>query len=170
MKKNILLWQFSGFATVSLLGTLLHYLYEWGVKNSFVAAFSGVNESTFQHMKLLYFPLLIFEIIKSFFFKNRKDFWCVKLIGIIIGLSLIPIIFYTYNGVFGKSPDWINIAIFFISAALVFVFESIFFLKWTFNCNTIWLCIISILAIGAIFIIFTYFPPDIPLFEPPKKS
>ena len=115
MKRNISLWQFSGFATVSLLGTLLHYLYEWSGKNRFVAAFAGINESTWEHMKLLYFPLLIFAIIQSFFFKDRKDFWCVKLAGIIIGLTLIPVIFYTYNGIFGKSPDWINIAIFFVS-------------------------------------------------------
>lgn len=170
MKKNISLWQFSGFATVSLLGTLLHYLYEWSGKNRFIAAFSGINESTWEHMKLLYFPLLIFAIIQSFFFKDRKDFWCVKLAGIIIGLTLIPVIFYTYNGILGKSPDWINIVIFFISAASAFIAETRFFRKNAFTCKHKWLAIACIIAIGVLFVIFTYFTPDIPLFEPPKKS
>lgn len=170
MKKNISLWQFSGFAIVSLLGTLLHYLYEWSGKNRFIAAFSGINESTWEHMKLLYFPLLIFAIIQSFFFKDRKDFWCVKLAGIIIGLTLIPIIFYTYNGILGKSPNWINIAIFFVSAASVFIAETRFFRKNTFDCKHKWFVIVCLIAIGVLFVIFTYFTPDIPIFEPPKKS
>lgn len=36
---------------------------------------------------------------------------------ILLGLVLIPVLFYTYNGVFGKSPDWINTAIFYFTAA-----------------------------------------------------
>ena len=43
--------------------------------------------------------------------------------GILLGLMLIPVLFYTCNGAFGKSPDWINIAIFYITALLVCLFE-----------------------------------------------
>ena len=56
-------------------------------------------------------------------FKDQENYWCVKLAGIVLGLVLIPVLFYTYNGVFGKSPEWINIAIFYITALMVFLFE-----------------------------------------------
>ena len=115
MKRTIGLWQLMGFAVTSLGGTLLHFLYDWLNKSALVAPFSGVNESTWEHMKLLFWPMFIYSIVQSFFCKDRKDFWCIKLRGILLGLILIPIIFYTYNGVIGRSPDWINIAIFFIS-------------------------------------------------------
>ena len=108
MKRSIGLWQFVGFAVTSFLGTALHFLYDLLGKSVFIAPFSGVNESTWEHMKLLFWPMLVFAITESFFFQDRENFWCVKLRGILLGLILIPVIFYTYNGAVGKSPDWLN--------------------------------------------------------------
>ena len=116
MKRNVTIWGIMGFAVTSFVGTILHFLYEWLGEAVLVAPFSGVNESTWEHMKLLFWPMFLFAIVQSFFFRDRRDFWCVKLRGTVLGLALIPVIFYTYNGVIGRSPDWFNIAIFFISA------------------------------------------------------
>ncbi|MBR7099452.1 MAG: hypothetical protein IKC59_08555 [Clostridia bacterium] len=81
MKRSIGLWQLFGFAVTSLLGTLLHFLYEWLGEAVWIAPISGVNESTWEHMKLLFWPMLLYAIAESFFFRDRKDFWCVKLRG-----------------------------------------------------------------------------------------
>lgn len=167
MKKDLSLWQFSGFAVSSLGGTLLHFLYDWTNKSILVAPFSGVNESTFEHMKLLYFPLFIFALFQSRFFKEYENFWRIKLIGIITGLILIPVLFYTYNGAFGKSPDWLNITIFFISAALSFLIEFLLFKNGKYKKKSIKLPFIIICIIGALFIIFTFAPPHMPLFKDP---
>ena len=105
MKRQIGLWQLMGFAVTSLGGTLLHFLYDFSGEATWAAPFSGVNESTWEHMKLLFWPMLIFSIVESFFFRDRPDFFCIKLRGIILGLLLIPVLFYTYNGAIGKSPD-----------------------------------------------------------------
>ena len=102
MKNSIGLWQLWGFAVTSLLGTVLHFLYQWLGDALWVAPFSGVNESTWEHMKLLFWPMLFFTILQSRFFRDRGDFWCVKLRGTLLGLALIPLIFYTYNGVIGE--------------------------------------------------------------------
>ena len=118
MKRNIYLWQFCGFAFVSLLGTLLHFLYGITNRSIFTSPFSAVNESTWEHMKILYFPLLIFALIQSFFFQKYDSFRYINLMGILIGLILIPTLFYTYNGAIGPSPAPVNITIFFISAVL----------------------------------------------------
>lgn len=48
----------------------------------------------------------------------------MKCRGILLGLLLIPVLFYTYKGVIGKSPDWINIAIFFIAAGIAYTYEN----------------------------------------------
>ena len=167
MKKDLSLWQFSGFAVSSLGGTLLHFLYDWTNKSILVAPFSGVNESTFEHMKLLYFPLFIFALFQSRFFKEYENFWRIKLIGIITGLIHIPVLFYTYNGAFGKSPDWLNITIFFISAALSFLIEFLLFKNGKYKKKSTKLPFIIICIIGALFIIFTFAPPHIPLFKDP---
>ena len=167
MKRDLSLWQLIGFGTTSLFGTLLHFLYDWTNKSILVAPFSAVNESTFEHMKLLYFPLFIFALIQRRFFKEYENFWCVKLVGIATGLILIPVLFYTYNGVIGKSPDWINIAIFFVSVAAAFFFETKLFKKDKLHCKYPLICFLAICLIGVLFIVFTFATPQIPLFLDP---
>jgi hypothetical protein len=162
------LWQFGGFAFTSLIGTLLHFLYDWTDKNVISALFSGVNESTWEHMKLMFFSMFIFAFFQSFFFKEQKNFWCVKLVGIVSALLLIPIIFYSYNGIFGKSPDFLNIAIFFISAAIAFIIETKRFKKQ--KCKAGRLAFIILCLIGVLFFIFTFYPPKIPLFVDPVTN
>lgn len=167
MKRNLSLWQFAGFTTTSLGGTLLHFLYDWTNQSILITPFSAVNESTWEHMKLLYFPMFILALIQSRFFKEYENFWCVKLAGIVTGLVLIPVLFYTYNGVFGKSPDWVNIAIFFISAVLAFILETWLFKKDLLRCRSPWLAFAVICLIGVLFVVFTFAPPQIPLFQDP---
>ena len=169
MKRDISLWQLGGFAFTALTGTLLHFLYDRTGESVLAAPFSGVNESTWEHMKLLYFPLLVFALIQSRYFKDYKGFWCTKLIGTVAGLLLIPALFYTYNGAFGKSPDWVNITIFFISAALAFLIEAHLF-KHEFSCRYPRVAFALICVIGVLFIIFTFKTPQIPLFEDPLTN
>ena len=167
MKRSIGLWQLWGFAVTSLMGTVLHFLYDWLGKAVWIAPFSGVNESTWEHMKLLFWPMLVFAIVQSFFFGEREDFWCVKLRGILLGLLLIPVLFYTYNGVVGKSPDWINITIFFLSAAIAYLYETHLFLEEKLSCRSKKRTIAILVAIALLFVIFTFFTPKIGLFKDP---
>ena len=166
MRKSIGLWQLMGFATTALGGTLLHFLYDWLGEMSLIAPFSGVNESTWEHMKLLFWPMFIFAIVQSLFFKDRQDFWCVKLKGILIGLLLIPILFYTYNGAIAKSPDWLNIAIFFISAGVAYIFETRIFNRKIY-CKNPGLAIFSLGIIALLFVVFSFFTPSLGIFKDP---
>ena len=86
------------------------------------------------------------------------------------GLVLIPVLFYTYNSVFGKSPDWINIAIFYISVLLVFLFERWAFKNDRLQCKYPRLAFAAIILIGALFVVFTFAPPQIPLFQDPPTG
>ena len=167
MKKSIGAWQILGFGVVSLAGTLLHFLYEWLGEAVWISPFSGVNESTWEHMKLLFWPMFIFAVIQSFFFKDFENFWCVKLKGILQGLMLIPIIFYTYNGVIAHSPDWVNISIFFISSAIMYIYEARQFNVGTMNCKYPPLSFAALLVIALLFIIFTFKTPSLYIFKDP---
>lgn len=166
-ERSIGLWQLMGFAVTSLGGTILHFLYDWFGEAVWIAPFSGVNESTWEHMKLLFWPMFLFAIVQSFFFCDRKDFWCVKARGILLGLSLIPVLFYTYNGVIGKSPDWINIAIFFISAASAYIYETHLYKSEKIRCKTPKLSFALLCIIAVSFIAFTFLTPQIGIFKDP---
>ena len=167
MKRSIKLWQLMGFAVTSLLGTLLHFLYDWLGEAVWVAPVSGVNESTWEHMKLLFWPMFLYAVVQSFFFREREDFWCVKLRGILMGIILIPILFYTYNGVIGRSPDWINIAIFFISGATAYLYETRLFVMDRLYCKNKKGAIAVLCVIAFLFILFTFRTPEIGIFKDP---
>ena len=167
MKREIGVWQLLGFGVTSLAGTLLHFLYDWLGGALWIAPFSGVNESTWEHMKLLFWPLLLFAAAQSLLFRDRKDFWCIKLRGTLLGLSLIPIIFYTYNGAIGKSPDWINIAIFFVSAAAVYIYETRLFASGKVRCKRPRAAIFLLFALAVAFTVFTFATPKLGIFEDP---
>ena len=167
MKRSFGLWQLMGFAVTSLAGTLLHFLYDWTGESVLVAPFSGVNESTWEHMKLIFWPMLIYAVIESFFFRDRKDFPCIKLRGILTALILIPTLFYTYNGAIGRSPDWLNIAIFFLSAAVAYIYETRLLRKETVKCKNPKLAIFLLCIIAAAFVIFTFKTPTLGIFQDP---
>ena len=167
MKRSIGLWQLMGFAVTSLAGTLLHFLYDWLGGTVWIAPISGVNESTWEHMKLLFWPMFLYAVTESFFFRDREDFWCVKAKGILLGLALIPTLFYTYNGVIGKSPDWINIAIFFLSAAVAYIYETRQFNNKTTVCKHPKRVITLLCVIGLLFALFTFRTPMIGIFRDP---
>jgi len=170
MKRSIGLWQLMGFAVTSLGGTLLHFLYDWLGEAVWIAPFSGVNESTWEHMKLLFWPMFLYAIVQSLFWKERGDFWCVKLRGILLGLVAIPIIFYTFNGVIGTSPDWINIAIFFISAAISYLYETRLFRTNALPCKSPKLPLSVLAVIALLFVVFTFRTPEIGIFKDPLTS
>ena len=167
MKRSIGLWQLVGFSVTSLGGTLLHFLYDWLGEAVWIAPISGVNESTWEHMKILFVPMFAFAIAESFFFQDCKSFWCVKLRGIVLGILLIPVLFYTYNGAIGKSPDWLNIAIFFVSAAIAYVYEARQFLESKTACKHPKLALLPLFILAVLFVVFTFATPKIGIFKDP---
>ena len=170
MKKSIGIWSLWGFGVTALLGTLLHFLYEWTGESVLAALFSAVNESTWEHMKLLFVPTFIFAIVQSIYFKDEPNFWCVKLRGTVLGLILIPILFYTYNGVIGKSENWINIAIFFISAAVGYFYEFRAFKSGDVVCRAPKRALFAFCFILALFVLFTFRTPEIGIFKDPLSG
>ena len=171
MKRSIGRWQLLGFFVTAIGGTILHFLYEWLGEAIWIAPFSAVNESTWEHMKLLFVSTFVFTIVQSFFFGDREDFWCVKLRGILLGILLIPVIFYTYNGAIAKSPDWLNIAIFFISAAVVYIYETrLFNSRRLIACRSSKFSFAVLCGLFVIFVLLTFFTPELNVFKDPMTE
>lgn len=103
MKRELRRWEIVGFIATGLFGTLLHFVYEWTGGNRVIAVFSAVNESTWEHMKLLFIPFLVFTVVEFIVFSEAfRNFFAVKAASILLGLVSIPALFYTLTGMFGK--------------------------------------------------------------------
>lgn len=168
MKPSVPYWQTVGFLFVSVLGTLLHFLFEWTGGSLPAALISAVNESIWEHMKLLYYPMLVFALAEyRAWGKAVPAFWCVKLAGLALGLALIPVLYYTYTGILGISADWFNITIFFLSAAATYRTETKLFQR-DISCSLPAGAAFALFLLPiATFTVLTFLPPHIPFFEDP---
>ena len=165
--KNLSIVCLTGLTFTAVLGTLLHFVYAW-TNNIAFAPFSAVNESTWEHIKILFFPMLIFALVQAKFVAGKvTGFWQIKLYSILFGILLLPVLFYTLGGVFGKTPDWVNISIFFLSAFLAYALEYYLFKVGYSPKLPAVVAIITLAVIGLAFAIFTFLPPQIPLFKDP---
>lgn len=151
---------------VSVLGVLLHFTYEWSGNNPVVGLFSAINESTWEHLKLLFFPMLFLTLGESF--RSQDDTvpsLPARTIGIIAGMICIVVTFYTLSGVFGQLPGFINIVIYFIAVAFAFLTEQHFINNSGKLTRNIFGAILLIFI--SLFFVFTFFPPNIGLFVSP---
>lgn len=163
LKKQII----SGIMFTAILGTIWHFLYPLSSQNFLVGLFAPVNESTWEHLKLLFFPMLIFICRQSWKHPhNRTIILSSGLFGILTGLIAIPILFYGYQAVLGKDYIVIDILIFLISVCLAFMVYYLLLKKdISLLPGKISITILILLTIA--FAFFSYMPPDNFLFKPP---
>ena len=185
MKRELRRWEIVGFIATGLFGTLLHFVYEWTGGNRVIAAFSAVNESTWEHMKLLavpwvlwtiaellFIPFLVFTVVEFIVFSEAfRNFFAVKAASILLGLVSIPALFYTLTGMFGKLPDWVNITIFFLADALLYFVSYRLLTDGALRGGAMQLIgFVLLWALLFAFVWFTYRPLHLPLFLDPVSG
>ena len=155
-----------------IIGTILHFTYELSGENNFVASFSAVNESTWEHLKLVFFPMLILGIIEYFVVKKESNNYIeAKTIGIFTAICFIIVFFYTYTGILGTNFFVIDILIFILS---IIIGEYVAYRLMTIENQSTTLS--KVLSIGILiflllcFIIFTYNQPKVNLFKDPREK
>lgn len=167
LKKNsILKFEIISTIFIIILGILLHFTFKWSNNNVLVGTFSPVNESVWEHLKLLFFPMLISTIILYFYArKNISNYLCAKVLGIILAIFFTIIFFYTYTGIIGTNFAIIDIGSFFV-AVILGQYVAYQKMQSKFSCNNV-MPIIVLLVLYLSFLIFTFFPPHIGLFKDP---
>ncbi len=158
------------FLVVSVLGALGHFIYKWTGESRVIGWFFSVNESTFEHLKLLFFPAIIYSVAEHFI-KRKPCTNCLPslLSATLCGMITIIVSFYTYTGALGFNSDFLNILIYLLSVA---VFVSKFNKRVNSGeyssrkANLISLILLVLIAF--LFGYFTENPPNLPLFQPPR--
>lgn len=167
MRKKLRLWEFTGFLTVCAVGALLPLLYVRTGKNAFVAAFTGVNESVWERMKLLYLPYFVFTMVEfTVFVEAFRNFFAAKAAAGIAGMLLIPLLHYSLNGMFGAMPRWMDTLIFFVSAAAMYLLSCRLLTMLSLRGPALqFISFLLLWGLVFLFIFFTYRTPRLPLFR-----
>lgn len=162
-------WQLGGFLFVCAAGTALHFLYQWSGESVAAAPFAAVNESVWEHMKLLFWPMLLWAgAERAVLGGYSRGFWPAKALGTLLGLALIPALYYTYTGALDVSVMWVDIAIFFVAAAAAFLAETRMLARdWRCRGGARASALVLLLLLSAAFVLCTFVPPRFPLFRDP---
>ncbi len=159
-----------GIIFTAAAGTCLHFLYQWSACRPAAALIGAVNESTWEHLKLLFFPVLLYTLLESIFFARRASgFLWARTLALMAGMALIVCGFYTYSGILGKNYFIADITLFMAGTITTFLL-TIAIQKWrrNFPAHT-GLAILLLVIWTALFFIFTFYPPKIGLFMLPSS-
>ncbi|MEI8199822.1 MAG: DUF6512 family protein [Eubacteriales bacterium] len=160
---------FIGFVFISLIGGMFHFIYDWSGHLTIVGIFAPVNESLWEHLKMPFFPAVIWWI-GSYFVIGKKEklssvHWLTAAaIAPVTCLLFIMTFYYLYTGAFGIHTLFLDASSLFIGAAVGQTAALHIYRYSRLPAGFIYIAGAIILIVLASFIAFTYFPPHIPLF------
>lgn len=155
------------FFLLSCAGLSVPLFYQWSSNTPAVGLFSPVNESAWEHMKLVFFPVLLYTISARLFLKNAPDtLLSASLLGLLAGTLFIPVFFYAYSGILGFDVFWLDILDFILALLLTSYI--------TCRCSShekirklLPLLLFLTLLFAAAFFYFTFHPPQLGIFAEP---
>lgn len=111
----------------TIIGCALHFTYELSHRNKFVAIFSAVNESTWEHVKLALSGIFFCMLIDIWSLGGNPNYWLARTLSMIIVILVIPSFFYCYRIVTGwRSCLPLDILIFVMASFLSSIVFAIF--------------------------------------------
>ncbi len=170
MPTSLAHWELAGFLFVVVFGSLLHFVYRWSGSNRIVGMISPVNESTWEHLKLLFVPMFLFSIVEYFVVgKTAPNYIPAKSLGILFGMLAIVALFYTYTGMIGEHYLWADILTFVVGVAVAYLYSWKVINRYPTRSDLGWSGFLSVIILIC-FLVFTFFPPKIPLFFDPVSK
>lgn len=164
--KGFILW---GIPIIFLSGSLLHFVYSWSGENTFAGIFAPVNESVWEHLKMSFWPGLIWWLL-GLNIPDRKGGpdtgkWIISASAAILLCPIIIIsLYYTLLGAFKIDSIFADIAYMLLGIGAG---QLLGYHYYKYGCRAkihsviIFLLIISLLFLA--FVVFTFYPPHIPL-------
>ncbi len=167
MKKNLLIWEIGGFLFVGLVGAALHFTFEMSDFSSNVAAyFSSVNESTWEHLKMVFFPGLLFALIEYTYVRDQANNYIVaKVASLFIMPLVITLGWYLYAPAVGRSIFRVDLALFYLAVLIGQVVSYKLLTRPPLEKRFTQYAVGAFVLMFAAFSTFTFYPPRIFLFE-----
>ena len=99
-KRSVLLWEVGAFFFIMIVASALHFAFELSGFSTPVAVFGSVNESSFEHLKLFFWPALVFALVQHAYLKGTvNNYWWGKGLAMVVTPLGILASFYLYLGI-----------------------------------------------------------------------
>jgi hypothetical protein len=164
INRKALIFEIFGTLFIIFLGTALHFTFALSGNNPVVGAFSAVNESVWEHLKLPFWPSILWLLITMY--PQRKtvgNFFSAKAVGITLMLLMLPVVFYSYTA-FTEEILAVDIATF-MAAVILGQLVTYKLYKQTKGKKLLEIiAIVIIVSLAIILVTFTFYPPHLPIF------
>lgn len=169
MSKTMKWRSFLSALVVIVVGSLLHFVWEWAGRNTFVAVFAATNESTWEHLKLAFWPALVLTPFQRRLYGSFPGWLPATAIRCTLPSFVIVALFYGYTALLGNHFLAADNAIF---ACAIFAGEFIGHAVLPHDSGPISnRCALGILVLLTIlFATLTFNPPNSFLFRDPQSS
>lgn len=158
------MWILTALAT-SLLGVALHFLYDW-FPSPLAALFSPINESVWEHLKLLFWPMLLGATFLARRSRNRPRLWSAFFAALLTAPALLLTAYYSLKAV-GVERLWVDIVLYFICMFAGYALAWLLYRRRRPERIGGWLLMVVILY-GASLILFTFAAPPLGIFQSPS--
>jgi hypothetical protein len=167
-RKSTLRWELGGIAFIVVLGSLLHFAFEWSGDSVAVAPIGAVNESVWEHLKLGFWPALVYAALEyGRFGRSAENFRLAKTVGIYLIPITIVVLFYAYTAILGHDFLIADILIF-IAAVIVGQLVSYRLLVASpLSARLNRFAPIALAVLGVLFVLFTFHAPQLSVFRDP---
>ncbi len=113
------------FIIIGIVGALWHFIYEWSGENTLVGIIAPINESVWEHLKLLFFPTLIYSAVEYLLLKDKPENYIPAITAALFsGMLTIVVFFYTYTGILGFDVSVLDILSFYIALFVMLLVKS----------------------------------------------
>jgi hypothetical protein len=165
--RSILIFELLGIVLIVLVGSALHFTFELSGDNPLVGVFSAVNESVWEHLKLGFWPALLYAVVEYRYLKRKTgSFFPAKAVGIYLTPLTIVSSFYLYRA-FSEENLAIDILIFILAVAVGQLASYKSMIRKEASKIYTKISIIALILLASLFIIFTFYPPQLPMFQDP---
>ncbi len=163
--KNVLVMEIAGAVFIIFLGSALHFTYALSGNQPLVGFFSAVNEAVWEHLKLAFWPSLVWMLIEfNPLRKITNNFLSAKAIGTYVMVVIIPIVFYLYTLFTGRSVFQIDITTFVVAVVIGQVVSYKLMQKKKLSKFANIISVMALIFLAVLFVVFTFYPPHLPLF------
>lgn len=142
-----------------------HFMYEW-FSNILFSIFFPVNESVFEHMKMLFTSIIFYGILDflflKFFHQKRDNFLASLFLSASLSIPVFLIIYLPFYYLIGENMP-LNLICLFITI-VISQFISYLVLKSNNLKNLNMASVAGIILVYIIFGFLTYYPPILDLF------
>ena len=167
-KKLILKVHFIGTLFIVLVGSMLHFLFEWSGYFYPTGAIAAVNESVWEHLKLGFWPVIFFAPLEYLFLKEllaERNFITARMIAAYTIPISIVVMFYSYTAIIGTNMLILDILTFIIAVVIGQIASYKLMLLKQLPKYSQFISLILLVFLAIIFVLFTFLPPNLPIFR-----